>query len=261
MKLLEWLDANRFLGVRIWDFSFRSLLRVYGRDFMKSVILRHPVQTFHGIRRYRRLENPDASGEYQSDFDKVGVNGKKDGQRVIGVGFCLKPLHPGCVSGRGNHNCFYLEQNLHREPEPGAAVREIPACCKSCVIKDIGLLSLASGCVFYIMTSARDILYDLILPSLEKGRFSRGLFVICRYSFEPFRMALAIAGIQACLFPYEKNDCGDYATWLRADKGVKDEQTSIPASDWPVIQSRLSSPERAGETPIRIQKRGNLFYP
>lgn len=259
MKLLEWFDANRFFHIRIWDFSFRSVMREYGRDFMKYVILRHPVRTFRGIRRYRRSVNPESSTVFLSGSGFQGGDG--EGRPVIGVGFCLKPLHPACVSGRGNHDCFYLERNLHRKPEPGTAPRPLPASCQDCVIKDIGLLSLSAGGVFYIMTSARDILYDLILPSLETRRFSRGLFVICRYSFEPFRLALAIASIRGCLFPYEKNDCGDYATWLRADNGFKDEQTSIPAADWLSIHTLLAGSEDTGESSILIQKRGNLFYP
>ncbi|HOL94222.1 MAG TPA: hypothetical protein PLH79_07750 [bacterium] len=269
MRWLEWFDAVHFLNIRIWDFSFRSLRREYGRDFIKSVLLRHPVRTWRGIQYYQHSEidapaDENSPGEGLPVFHQATDGNADDrgrGKPVLGVGFCLKSLNPPCVSGRSNHDCYFLEQNLHRRPDPHRASREIPASCQACVIKEIGLLSLSAGYVFYIMTSARDILHDLILPSLKTNQFTQGLFVICRYSFEPFRMALAIAGIRARLFSYDQNDCRDYASWLRADNGNKEEQTSIIAGDWDSTQQMLSNPDTSVTSPTSIEKRGNLFFP
>lgn len=250
MKFFEWLDSIQFLQMRTWDFSFRSLLREYGRDFIQKVMLRHPIQTARGILHYRRLQSGKISQE-QPEFHLRQNRGKS----VVGVGFCLKPLTPPCASGRGNHNCVYFEQNLFLTPNA------IPLCCELCTIKEIGVLSLAAGHAFYIMTSARDILYDLLLPSLEKKHFSEGIFALCRYSFDPFQIALCIAGVQGKLFPYEKNDCQDYPTWLLADVGIKEKQTEIDPANQQAIQRLLIQNSAAPALLRGAQKRGNIFYP
>ena len=111
------------------------------------------------------------------------------------------------------------------------------------------------------MTSARDILYDLILPSLEKKQFTQGVFVICRYSFEPFNMALLIAGVTAQLFPFEKNDCQDYPTWLLADVGIKELQTEVNSQDVNLIQDLFVPINQIDLQRHHFLKNGNIFYP
>jgi len=255
MKFFQWLDSIRCLRMEVWDFSVRSLVREYGRDFMKRVILRHPIRTFRGIQHYRRSKKSNPSMDSRP-IESTGLQKAREARRQItGVGFCLKPMNPACISGRGNHDCLYFEKALYRSPE------NIPDCCRECAIREIGALSLASGRCFYVMTSARDILYDLILPALESDEFARGLFVICRYSFDPFEIALRIAGIEGCLFPYEKNDCRDYPTWLLADIGTKNEQTEINFNVMQSIRNRFVPSNEDNSLPPSIVKKGHLFYP
>ncbi len=255
MKFFEWLDAKQFLRMKTWDFSFRSLAQEYGRDFILKVILRHPLRTIRGIHRYRNGKSRPSLSENTALSRIESRKDRWEGDPIVGVGFCLKPLDPPCLSGRANHDCFFLERNLHRSDS------KIPSCCQHCRIREIGLLSLKSNTCFYIMTSAKDILYDLILPTLEKNAFSRGAFVICRYSFEPFDIALAIAGISGRLFPYEKNDCQDYSTWLLADIGIKEQQTEIHETCFTSIREELAAPDARLDASLDFIKKGNLFYP
>lgn len=255
MKFFEWLDSIRCLRMEIWDFSFRSLVREYGRDFVRNVMIRHPIRTIRGIRQYRQWKLYETVADDRRILLDNSEKMEEERKSVTGAGFCLKPMNPACVSGRGNHNCYFFEKSLYRSPE------KIPDCCRQCAIREIGILSLSANRCFYIMTSARDILYDLVLPALEKKEFTQGLFVICRYSFDPFRIALMIAGIAGQLFPYEKNDCRDYPTWLLADIGIKKEQTEINPNEFKTIQNLLNQPDAKDPAGLTIQKKGNLFYP
>jgi hypothetical protein len=135
----------------------------------------------------------------------------------VGLGFCLKPLAPACPSGRANHRCQLLESG----GKGGTAA------CRGCRIGELGAKALAGGSTVYIMTSARDMLEDVLLPALEQGRFRRALLTMCRYSFEPIGLAMAICGMEATLIPFAEGDCRDYATWREADLGRKPEQTAL----------------------------------
>ena len=53
-QILDRLDERCFLGFPIWEFSFRSLLRQYGRTFLRDIVLRHPLRTLNGLLAYRR---------------------------------------------------------------------------------------------------------------------------------------------------------------------------------------------------------------
>jgi hypothetical protein len=191
------------MSLRLLAFCFRSLYREYGSEFLLRVILPHPFATVRGILRYRRGWNL-SSARWQG-----GVGS------LVGVGFCLKPLSPACPSGRANHRC--------QDFEGGSVAGSAP--CRDCVIRAIGRQALASGSAVYVMTSAHDILHDLLLPGLLRRRYRSAVLAMCRYSFEPMRLALAICGIEACLVPFLHGDCRDFSAWRRADSGDKPEQT------------------------------------
>ncbi|HUX77601.1 MAG TPA: hypothetical protein VMY40_13295, partial [Anaerolineae bacterium] len=53
--ILRTLDQRCFLGFSIWEFSFRSLPRLYGRIFVRDIALRHPLRTLTGLLAYRRF--------------------------------------------------------------------------------------------------------------------------------------------------------------------------------------------------------------
>ncbi len=253
MIFFKFLDKIGFLNIRVWDFSIKSLVRNYGMAFILQVIIRHPFRTITGIKKYQKLKK---SREYAG---KILIEPEHPGKcidkqkSVTGAGFCLKPIEPECISGRANHNCIFFEDNLHLENNPE------PLCCTECMIKKIGLMALYKGSSFYIMTSAKDILYDIFQPSVETGKYSKGLFFMCKYSFEPFKIALLISGIQACLYPFETGDCKEYKTWLKADTGIKDERTTLSKSFNRTINSILSV--TSSKTNIKFKKTGNIYCP
>lgn len=246
MKLLAWFDTIGLLQLRVWDFSFRSLLREYGRNFIWRVALRHPLRTWQGMNRYRTSQPCEAQPVAQSAW--------RNGQdAVVGVGFCLKPLHPPCPSGRANHDCAFFEKHLYQTDQT------VPPSCQNCTIRTIGQAALGAGNAFYIMTSAQDILFDLFLPALKTRRFTRCTVAICRYSYEPFALAASIAGLETHLFPYHSGDCKNYPTWRKADIGVKEEQTDIAPAEYASLLSLL--PPQPSLAQIPIIKQGHLFYP
>ena len=193
------------------------------------------------------------NGEMLSTFDGMSMSGFGDKKSIVGVGFCLKPLNPPCISGRFNHDCYYLEKLLT------SGSMNIPNCCKGCLIKDFGTMALYANSAFYIMTSAQNILFDIFEPALNKRKFSKGLFVLCRYSFRPFIIGMMASGIDGLLFPFESGDCRDYKTWVKADVGIKNEQTCIIEQNENRIKNFLKNKE---SSPVKIfKKNGNIFYP
>lgn len=253
MLFFKWLDKKSFLNIKIWDFSVNSLFRDYGRAFLYRIVLKHPVKTITGIRKYQKLNSKKfISGKISSDKQPVEMH-VINSKSIIGVGFCLKPLDPLCISGRANHNCKYFESDLYLQKD------KEPLCCKSCIIKKIGLWALSSGSSFYVMTSAMDILYDMIVPSIKSEKFSNGLFCICKFSFEPLKIAFLIAGIESNLFPFVSGDCREYKTWLKADIGIKNEQTVMNMRDINLIKNKLSMSEEGLNK--KFIKEGNIFYP
>jgi hypothetical protein len=126
---------------------------------------------------------------------------------------------------------------------------------------EIGLLALKAGTAFYIMTSAKEILLDVYEPALKEKRFSTGLFVLCRYSLRPFTVGLLASGIRGWLLPYEAGDCEDYKTWLKADRGIKEDRTSISDKNQKIIRDILSNETNTLSLPHKFKKQGNIFYP
>ena len=235
----------------MWTFCLHSLFREYGWQFLWRVAVPHPVRTVRAVLDSGAL---DFSGNMVAISAEAPDQGLEDTRSIIGVGFCLKPMSPPCVSGRANHDCHYLEQLLH------SGTKEIPACCRQCAIRKIGMMTLKTGAAFYIMTSAQDILFDLFTPALNEGRFSSGLFVLCRYSLRPFAVGLLASGIRGWLFPFESGDCRDYKTWLLADRGIKEERTEINERNQKTIRELLAKAAKEPMPNTRFERRGNVLY-
>lgn len=236
----------------MWEFFLHSLLREYGWHFLRRVAVPHPVRTTRAVLRSGVL---DFSGDMTAICDEAPGRSLEGGRAIVGVGFCLKPMNPPCPSGRPNHDCHYLEHLLH------SGAPDIPVCCRQCAIREIGLMTLKTGAAFYIMTSAKDILFDVFTPALDEGRFSSGLFVLCRYSLRPFAVGLLASGIRGWLFPFERGDCRDYKTWLQADRGIKEEQTEINEPNQETIRELLANAAKEPTPDTQFERRGNVLYP
>ena len=236
----------------MWAFCLQSLLREYGWQFVRRVAVPHPVKTARAVRDSGTLD-------FSSNMTSISIEGSgqglADARSIVGAGFCLKPMSPPCMSGRSNHDCHYLEQLLH------SGVTNVPACCRQCVIREIGTMTLKTGAAFYIMTSAQDILFDLFTPALNEGRFASGLFVLCRYSLRPFAVGLLASGIRGWLFPFETGDCRDYKTWLLADRGIKEERTEINEPSQNTIREILAKSAKEPPPYTHFERRGNVLYP
>jgi hypothetical protein len=229
-------------------FCLNSLLREYGWRFFTRVALPHPVRTAKAVVASGALDLSGPMASVPSAGPAFALEGTRS---IVGVGFCLKPIDPPCPSGRPNHDCAYLEGL-------GSAASDCPAACRQCAIRDLGLMTLQTGAAFYVMTSAKDILLDVFVPAME-GRFSSGLFTLCRYSLRPFAVGLLASGVRARLFPFETGDCRDYKTWLLADRGVKDDRTEMAETSRTTLNRLLADAARPSP-PSRFSKRGNVLY-
>ena len=235
----------------MWAFCLNSLFREYGWQFFFRVALPHPLKTARAVIDSGDL---DFSGDMTAVSHEGPGRGLEGARSIVGAGFCLKPMDPPCPSGRPNHDCHYLENLLH------SGASDIPVACRQCAIREIGTMTLKTGAVFYIMTSAKDILLDVFAPALDEGRFSSGLFVLCRYSLRPFAVGLLASGMRGRMFPFESGDCKDYRTWLRADVGIKEEQTEIDASNQERIRELLRDAAKEPSPATRFERRGNVLY-
>jgi hypothetical protein len=227
----------------MWNFCLHSIFREYGWQFFRRIAAPHPVRTAKAFLH---------AGAIDVSANMIRLSGScLPGVRsIVGVGFCLKPVNPPCPSGRSNHDCIYLEHMpLFNSP-----------ICRDCAIREIGTLTLKTGSAFYIMTSARDILSDVFAPSLREGRFTSGLFVLCRYSVRPFAVGMMASDIRGCMFQFHRGDCLDYKTWLLADRGIKKEQTEILYSTQAAISEILGNASKEPTSAVRFRKRGNIFF-
>lgn len=212
----------------------------------------HPVKTARAVMTSGAL---DFSGDMTALAPEDTCRSFGGPRSIVGVGFCLKPMDPPCPSGRFNHDCHALENLLSSEAS------NIPVACQQCAIREIGTLALRAGSAYYIMTSAKDILLDLFLPALNEARFSSGLFVLCRYSLQPFAVGLLAGGVRGWMFPFEKGDCRDYKTWLQADRGSKDERTEIKPTNQNTLREFLCSAAQVPPLATEFEKQYNLLYP
>ena len=233
------------------NFCLQSLFREYGWSFIRHVVVPHPLKTAKAVLRSSRR---DFSGDMMATSDEDPGQTLGGPRSIVGVGVCLKPMDPPCLSGRSNHDCQYLEHLLP------AGTREIPECCRQCAIRKIGLAALKTGAAFYVMTSAKDILHELFLPGLKENRFTSGVFVLCRYSLRPFAVGLLAAGIHGWLLPFEQGDCRDYKTWLLADRGIKDERTSISTQNQGIISELLADVTKEPDLIGKYKREGNILY-
>lgn len=266
--LLRRLDAAGFGGVRIWEFGFRSLLRSYAWLFLRKAVLAHPAKAVRGLRRYRRFvlsraDKTPGSMSFLAVPDEEAFRRRvflREARPLVGLGFCLKPCDPGdptasCPSGRANHECLFLERG-----EPAQV-------CAGCAIHHLGRCCLAAGCPVYIMTSARDIARDFMLPQVRRGAFPSAILLLCPYSVQAIILPLFICGVDSLLLEYATGSCADYGQWLRADRGFKKERTTLS----PESEKRLlgwlekletaewkGGPKREGR---RFIRGGNIFYP
>ena len=241
----------------MWLFCLQSLFREYGWQFLKRVVVSHPVRTARAVFDAGAL---DFSGDRIEVFDKAPSQNLDGARSIVGVGFCLKPMNPPCPSGRPNHDCQYLERLIHTHLSDVSDLSDLSDSCRRCLIREIGILALETGAAFYIMTSAKDILSDVYAPALDEGRFSSGLFVLCRYSLRPFAVGLLASGIRAWLFPLERGDCRDYRTWLQADRGVKDEQTAIAEQNRRFVRRLLGNAAKKPTHYRQFERQGNVLY-
>ena len=224
------MDEAAFLGFNVWDFSLRSLGRRYGWLFLTSVLLRHPWRSLAGMRLYRNQVRPAQNvrgtligfGSREAFVNEVG-----EGDWMLGLGFCEKPLEPSCPAGRFNHRCWLLHQ---------ARYEQFPLACRRCHVRELAMRALKAGAALHIMTSARDVARDVLIPGLQ-GRPWRTAMSICPFSIPPMSLALSISGCRGLIFGYEHGACGDYVAWDRADRGIKTEQTALA----PQIQDGLHS--------------------
>lgn len=82
-------------------FLWHSLFRAYGWRFLFLVTLPHPLKTLGAVAAAGRLPCEGGSADVLDPMPDGGAP-----RRVVGAGFCLKPL--ACPSGRFNHDCAYL---------------------------------------------------------------------------------------------------------------------------------------------------------
>ncbi len=275
--VLRWLDRRRFLGFPIWEFSFRSLSRLYGRFFLREIVLRHPLRTLAGLRAYWRVvrgvgpitrlfPGDDVAFVQRACFEQSqgGSRGAARQERgfLVALGFCQKPPgdaagHGVCPVGRFNHECAVLARS-----DPSVPVEHLPAPCRACDVRAFGLAALRAGAAVYIMTSAADIGRDLLVPIIDRARFRYGIFLLCSYSVPAFILPLCIGRMEALFATYDTGDCGDYGQFIRADEGRKDERTHLsPATRAQVMALLENAAARVSPPPQRFRREGALFVP
>lgn len=262
------LDKAELLNLKVWDFSFRSLPREYAWLFFLRAVLAHPVRTVRGLGRYRRFirEKKHWAPKYArllSIPDEAiflqHARARKSGP-LVGLGFCLKPSDPNdssasCPSGRANHDCLYLERG------------ETRPVCAGCAIHEVGRPALDKGCPVYIMTSAKDIAWDFMLPQISRGLFPAAVLILCPYSVQAIILPLLICGLDMLLLSYASGSCADYEQWLKADRGIKNERTTIDAESREKLfglLEKLEEDEASGSRSKghrRFRRGGNVFYP
>jgi hypothetical protein len=264
--LLSRLDDSSFLGFRVWEFSLRSLRRRYGFTFLRSVALRHPLKTFSGVLRYRRLlrerkRQQDITPLFEGcveDLVSRMVLGGRD--LLVAVGFCQKPLEPPCPAGRPNHDCLYLDGLDLKHP-----LAAMHPACRRCDIQTIGTEALLAGANMHIMTSALDIAHDVMIPSIDRERFGQAIMCLCPYSVQAITLPLIICGIEGFLISYASGNCLDYQQWLLADVGIKREMTVLNPAAYDKVLTflRLAAEHRAKEAAhyTRFVRDGNIYVP
>jgi len=263
---LSRLDDSAFLGLKVWEFSFRSLRRRYGLTFLGSVILRHPLKAIAGMSKYRRLVRKNVE---RSDLTTLFEGAEEDFARrlatagtglLVAVGFCQKPMDPPCPAGRPNHDCLFFD-----ELDPEEAVEPVSEACLQCDIRTIGLRALLAGANMHIMTSALDIARDVMIPSIEYQRFRSAVMCLCPYSVQAIALPLLICGVEGLLVGYSSGNCVDREQWLQADRGIKKEMTMLSSTSQEKVSTLLerlaAQREKEGVRYTKFVRRGNIYSP
>lgn len=237
-RILQKFDEKNFLGFKIWEFSLRSITRLYGWHFIMTVIVPHPLKTLKGLLNYRHyFSDKDFTecGEMVSniradDFIEKTVSSPE--HTLIAMGYCQRPIMSAdtrqqCPSERFSHDCRYYDEDM------------IHPACHVCDIKRIVDRVKKIGCGFTIMTSAKDIAADIFIPSLKNRQYTQALLFICPYSVRPIALPLFICGINFILVPFATGACGDFGEFLRADEGFKDERTFVTNSHFASVEQLI----------------------
>lgn len=269
-RILRQLDKRRFLGLPIWEFSFSSLPRLYGRIFLWDIVLQHPLRAWKGMLAYRRFFR---QGRWDERIARVydGTEAefreqilKAPGGFLVALGFCQKPVGTsgvGCPAGRFNHQCYVLA----RDDILDVPTARLAIPCRDCDIRAIGVAALRAGAAVYIMTSATDIARHLFIPTLKSELFRYALFLQCPYSMPAMILPLLICGVQSLLVGYKEGDCRDYAQFLLADEGTKVERTFLTPATQAHILSFLhdvaSARRDEGQYSRRFQQQRSLYVP
>lgn len=249
------------------DFSLHSLAQPYGRLFLRRVALRHPLRLVKGTWHYLRQRQPEA-GQFQlSDSTASGFvpdSATDPARLLVATGFCQKPLpvpgrHNGCPAGRFNHDCLYLAQLRLGPPveTPGDTA------CEDCFVRVLGHAALRAGASFAVLTSAVDITHDVLIPTLEQQRFAHCLMAVCPYSLEPMGLALSICSMDGYILAFDTGFCAGFREWLRADRGIKPEQTTLPEEGARKMFRQLNAIAQAapGSGSATFEQKGHIYQP
>lgn len=261
-RLFERLDRKSFLHFHVWEFGYRSFFKEYARLFFLKAMLAHPRKTYKGLKEYRRFikNRSNLFPDYKKSLAVPDEETFEDRIRqqktrpLLGLGFCLKPHDTensarSCPSGRANHECLYLESG------------ETKHVCLGCAIYKTAKKGLNSGCSIYIMTSAKDIAIDFLLPQIDKGLFPAAILLLCPYSVQAILPSLFICGIDAFLFAYDSGYCRDYKEWRLADLGTKEDRTTMSRESLEKLLDRISQTGIPEILPQSFIRAGNIFYP
>jgi hypothetical protein len=261
-RLFDKLDRKSFLHFHIWEFAYRSFFKEYARLFFLRAMLKHPIKTALGLRNYHRFikSSENLFPQYKKclTIPDEGMFRDKIAQQttgpLLGLGFCLKPYNRedgslSCPSGHANHECLYLETG------------ETQYICNDCAIAKIAKQGLTFGCSVYIMTSAKDIAVDFLLPQIDKGLFPTAFLLLCPYSVQAILPSLLICGINAHLLAYDSGYCKDYNEWRLADLGTKQDRTTLSQESLENLLDLLGK-SRIPKIPAQsFGRKGNIFYP
>jgi len=117
------------------------------------------------------------------------------------------------------------------------------------------------------MTSAKDIARDFMFPQISHGLFPAALLILCPYSVQAIILPLLICGVEMVLLSYAGGSCADYGQWLKADRGIKEERTTIDAESrgrlfgfLNNLEDKKSSESWTGRD-RQFRRSGNIFYP
>jgi len=115
--VLQATESKADRPLSLLEFSIRSTFQAYGREYVRRVVLRHPLHAFRGALAYAQIAPramPGPARLFQGTEDAFLEHAAGDGRRLlVGTDSCQKPLHVAgsfadCPAGRFNHACLYL---------------------------------------------------------------------------------------------------------------------------------------------------------